>query len=799
MMRHAFRSIARMPGLAAVVVLSLGVGIGVNTAVFSWIQAIVLKPIPGVADSGRFYHVEPKADSGSYPGASWIEYRDLNARLSSIDQLVASRMAPLNVGDSGRTERTYAQLVSGNFFEALRLTPVAGRFIRADEVERPGAEPVVVVSHDYWQTHLGGSASAIGQAIRVNDNHLSVIGIAPENFQGTILGLQFDLWVPATLAPSLFAGSNELTDRNQRGYSLMGRLRDGVDEARATAEFSSAMGELAIAFPESNGRISGELMPYWRAARGPQMMFITALGVLQAVMLLVLLAVCGNTANLVLARASARYREVGVRLALGAGPGSVIRLMLAENLLLGLLGAAVGILIAWWGTEALRAMPPYGAFPVRFQTSLDGVGLAFAVVLGILSGLLFGAAPALQLGRIDPQHALRSGSRSSGRSPVRDGLMALQCGLALLVLVVAGMFFQGFVETRDPNPGFRTEGLLLATYDLSGTVTNGEYPRQFATRLLDRLRRVPAVESVALANAMPLDIHGLPLRGFTLEGRGQTSSQPETALSNIVSPGYFTTMGIAMVAGSDFADMIDRSAPPQVIVNEEFVRRYIAPADAVGRQLRNGDTVYTIAGVVKDSTYETFGEPPTPAFFFSFRDRPRYLGEIHLRAKPGSETLLASEVQRAVREIDASLPVYNIRTMAEHVERNLFLRKIPARMFAVIAPLLLALVAIGIYAVVSYTVSQRTTEIGVRIALGATADRVVRQIVKEGLLVAGSGMFLALVIAVMVKLHLFSGGPGAWQVLIAVPAVLLVVAGVSCWLPARRATTVDPIVALRAE
>lgn len=788
-----------MPGLAAVVVLSVGVGIGVNTAVFSWIQAIVLKPIPGVDNSGAFYHVEPKADSGTYPGMSWAEYRDLQPRLPSIEALVAFRMAPLNVGEAGRTERTYAQLVSGNFFDALRLTPAAGRFIRTDEVDQPGAEPVVVISYDYWQTHFAGLRTAIGQTIRVNDNQLVIVGVAPPDFQGTILALQFDLWVPATLAPSLFAGSSELEARGQRGYSAMGRLRAGADEPRAAAEFSSAMRELATAFPETNGRLGGDLMPYWRAPRGPQMMFIAALGVLQGVMLLVLLAVCGNTANLVLARASARHREVGVRLALGAGPGSIIRLLLAENLILGIGGAAVGILIAWWGTEALRAMPPYGAFPVRFQTSLDGVGLAFAVALGVASGLLFGLAPALQLGRIDPQQALRSGSKSSGRSAVRDGLMALQCGLALLVLVVAGLFFQSFVETRDTNPGFRTEGLLLATYDLSGTVTTDDYPRRFATQLLDRLRRIPSVESAALASNMPLDIHGLPLRGFTLEGRAQATSQPDQALSNIVSPGYFTTIGIAMVAGRDFAEMADRTTPPQVIVNEEFVRRYIAPADPVGQQLRNGDTTYTIAGVVRNSTYESFGEPPTPAFFFSFRDRASDLGEIHVRARPGSETLLASEIQRAVREIDASLPVYNIRTMAEHVERNLFLRKIPARMFAVIAPLLLALVAVGIYAVISYTMSQRTTEIGVRIALGASGDRVVRQIVKEGLMVASAGVMLAWVIAAMVKLHLFSGGPGAWTVLFAVPLVLLAVAGFSCWLPARRAAMVDPVVALRAE
>jgi len=799
MMRHALRTIGRMPGLAAVVILSLGVGIGVNTAVFSWIETIILKPIPGVDNSGSFYHIEPRSDTGTYPGMSWREYQDLKPRLPSIEEVVAFRMAPLNVGETGRTERTYAQLVSGNFFAALGLRPAAGRFIRPDEVSQAGADPVVVLSHDYWQTHFAGAQTAIGQTIRVNELQLTVVGVAPEGFQGTILALQFDLWVPATLAPALFNGSRELEERGQRGYSALGRLRPGVEEPRAAAELTAAMAGLAASFPETNGRVTGELTPYWRWTRGPQMMFLAALGILQGVMLLVLLAVCGNTANLVLARASARHREVGVRLALGASPASVMRLMLAENLLLGVLGAAVGVLIAWWGTEALRAMPPYGAFPVRFQTSLDLLGLVFAVALGIGSGLLFGLAPALQLGRVDPQQALRSGSKSAGRSAIRDGLMALQCGLALLVLVVAGLFFESFVESRDTNPGFRIEGLLLATYDLGPLTPTDDYARQFAAQLLERLHRVPSVESVAISNSMPLDLHGLPLRGFRLEGRAQTSAQAESALSNIVSPGYFRTMGIPIVAGEDFTDLLDTSRPPQAIVNEEFVRRYVAPSDPIGRQLTNGDRAYTIVGVATDSVYDAFGEPPTPAFYFSWRDRPRYLGEVHLRARPGSETLLASEVQRAVRAIDASLPVYNIRTMAEHVERNLFLRKIPARMFLVIAPLLLALVAIGIYAVVSYTVSQRTTEIGVRMAMGATSERVVRQIVKEGLIVASAGLILAWLIAAMVELHLFSGGPGAWAVLIAVPVLLFGVAAFSCWLPARRATLIDPIAALRQD
>jgi len=730
---------------------------------------------------------------------SWAEYRDLAPRLQAIEELIAFRMAPLNVGETARTERTYALMVSGNYFSGLGLRPAMGRFIRPDEADVAGAEPVVVLSHDYWQTHFAGDAAAIGRTLQINESRLTVVGVAPEGFQGTIMGLQFDLWVPATLAPVLFAGSTELESRAQRGYAVIGRIRESATEAEATSQLISAMRELANTFPETNGRLSGELRPFWKAARGPQMMFITALAILQGVMLLVLFAVCGNTANLMLARASTRHREIGVRLALGAGPGAVIRLMLAENVILGLLGAAFGILIAWWGTEALRAMPAYGAFPVRFQTSLDGLGLLFAVTLGVGSGLLFGAAPALQLGRVDPQQALRSGSRSAGRSTLRDSLMALQCGLALLVLVVAGLFFQSFVETRDTNPGFRVDGLLIGTYDLGPLTPSDEYAKQFATQLLDRLHRVPSIESAALANAMPLDIHGLPMRGFRIEGRAQTTPQQEQALSNIVSPGYFRTMGIPFVMGEDFAPLSDSAAPPQVIVNEEFVRRYIAPAEPVGRRLMNGNTSYTIAGVVKTSTYDAFGEPPTPAFFFSYRDRPRWMSEVHVRAKAGAEGLLASEMQRAVREIDASLPVYNVRTMTEHIDRNLFLRKIPARMFVIIAPLLLALVAIGIYAVVSYSVSQRTTEIGVRIAMGATGDRVVRQIVKEGLLVISAGLILAWVIAGMVQLHLFNRGPGGWIVLMAAPLALFVVAVFSCWLPARRATTVDPVVALRAE
>jgi len=796
--RHAWRMIGRMPGLAVVVIVSIGIGIGVNTAVFSWIQAMVLQPIPGVTDAAGFQLVEPRADTGSYPGASWLEYRDLHDRLRTLPDLFAFRMVPFNVGDAGRPERTHGLLVSGNYFSALGLKPVLGRFLRADEVERTGSAPVAVISYSYWQTRFAGATSVLGQTLRVNDRLVTIVGVTPERFQGTVTMLTFDLWLPATLAPELLARSRELDDRSQRGYVVSGRLAPGSTRVAAQTDLDVAMRQLALDYPETNKGIQGDVLPFWRAPRGPQQFLVGALAILQAVMLFLLLAVCGNTANLMLARASARYREVGVRLTLGAGPWRVASLLLTENLLLALLGAALGAAIAVWATDAMRAVPIIGSVPVKFQTHVDGVSLAFALGLGVLCGAIFGIAPAAQLARVDPQVALRSGARTAGRNPMRNALMAVEVALALVVLMAAALFVRNFSDTRDTDPGFRREGVLLAEYDLSGRNVNNAAARDFTNRLLTRLRALPGVESAAIATSVPLDIHGLPLRAFTLEGRARSDAAPERALSNIVTPDYFRTMGISMRAGQDFAALDDGVAPPQAIVNEEFVRRFLPDAEPLGRRLENRDRKYVIAGVVRNSLNDSFGEKPTPVMYFSYRDRPSVMGQIHLRTRPGSESLLGPDVERVVREIDPTLPVYDIRTLTDHVDKNLFLRRIPARMFVVLGPLMLVLAAIGIYAVVSYSVSRRTTEIGVRLALGATARRVVLQIVRETLSVVGAGALAGWLLMFMVALHLL-GGVINLPVFAGVPAILLLVAAIASWLPARRATSVDVMVALRQE
>ncbi len=611
--------------------------------------------------------------------------------------------------------------------------------------------------------------------------------------------LKFELWAPATLAPVLLGGTRDLEDRTSRAFSLFGMLRPGATREEAQAELSTAMAQLARDYPEASAGIGGEILPFWNSPRGPHRMLLSGLAVLQIVMLLLLLAVCGNTANLMLARGSTRQREMAVRVALGAGRWRIISLVLSENMLLALVGASLGAAIAVWGTTALRVAPMIGAFPILFQTRVDGLTLAFAILLGVACGLIFSAAPAVHLARLDPQDGLRASSNTPPRSRARKVLMGVEVGLAMVVLIAAALFLQSFRSARQTDPRFRPEGVLLAAYDLSGRNPDDASEREFAARLLDRLRTLPDVEAAAIATNVPLDLHGIPTRAFSVEGRVRTEPGQDRAISNTVTPGYFKVMAILLQEGSDFAEMGDKAAPAQAIVNEEFVRRYLNGADAIGRRLQTRTRTYAIIGVARNSAYDALGEPPQPAIYFSYRDRPADQGEIHLRTRSDNETALTSEVRAVLRDLDPMLALYDVRTFSQHIERNLYLRRIPARMFAVLGPLLLGLAAVGIYAVVSYAVARRTREIGVRLAFGATSSRVVLQIIRENLAAITWGTAIGWLLALVISVRVVAKGATNLPVFIVVPAILLGVATLACWIPARRASRIDPMVALRHE
>jgi len=796
---NAGRTIRRMPGVAAVIIVSLAIGIGVNTTIFSWIQMVLFEPMPAVRGAANFLMVEPRAENGGYTGASWLEYRDLQSQVSALRDIVASQMVAFNVGETGRTERTHGQLVSGNYFSALGLKPAIGRFIQPEEAERPGTEPVVVISYDYWQTRFRGAPGAVGQKLRVNERELIVVGVAPKDFQGTMVPLKFELWAPATMAPALLGGTRDLEDRSTRAFSLIGMLRPGATREEAQAEFSTAMAQLARDYPEASAGIGGEILSFWDAPRGPQRFLISGLAILQGVMLLLLLAVCGNTANLMLARGSTRQREMAVRVALGAGRWRIVSLVLSENMLLAFLGAGLGAAIAVWGTTALRVAPMIGAFPILFPTKVDEFTLAFAMLLGAACGLIFSAAPAVHLARLDPQDGLRSSSNTPPRSRARKVLMGVEVGLAMVVLIAAALFLESFRSARQTDPRFRPEGVLLAAYDLSGRNPDEASEREFAARLLERLRSLPDVEAAAIATNVPVDLHGIPRRSFTVQGRVRTEAGQDRAISNTVTPGYFKVMGIPLLEGNDFAEMRDKTAPAQAIVNEEFVRHYLNGEDAIGRRIQRRPGSFAIIGVARNSVYDAVGELAQPAMYFSYRDLPEEQGEIHLRTRSGNETALTSEARAVLRDLDPMLPLYDVRTFSQHIERNLYLRRIPARMFAVLGPLLLGLAAIGIYAVVSYAVARRTKEIGVRLTFGATSGRIVLQIIRESLGAITLGSAIGWVLALVISVRAIPKGPIHLPIFLGVPAILLGVATLACWIPAQRASRVDPMAALRHE
>ena len=789
------------PVMAAVIVVSLAAGIGVNASVFSWIQARLLRPLPGVLGAANLLLVEPKNDAGLYIGTSWPEYQDVRARVSSLPNPIAARMVPLYVGEAGSTERAYGLLVSDNYFSALGVTPQMGRVFGPEDLRAEGGEPVAVISHGLWQSMFTGDPNVVGRPIRINGRSLTVVGVAPPEFQGTTLGLYFEVWLPATLAPVITNGSREVRSRSVRGYSVMGWPARGATRDQVQRDLDTAMRELADAYPDSNATVTAEILPFWQSPRGPQKLLALALLVLQALMLLLLLAVCGNTASLFLARASARHKEIGVRLALGATPRHIAMAVLGESMTFGVAGAAAGAALAVWGTQALVVLPLTG-LPIRFQTSLDWGGLVFAIGLGLVAGLLVGAVPAWQLSRVDAQTAFRSASRSAGRSRLRDGLMAVQAGLAVIVLIVAGLFLQSFKETRDTDPGFARDGVLLTAFDLTGRPAQPGGIRTFASRLVERVSQLPGVESAAVASSVPLDIHGWPSRVFTVDGKQRADGEFDQALANTVTPGYFSVMKIPFVAGTDFVSLDDQSAPPQVIVNQAFLDRYIqrgAPGEAaLGRRVDARGKSHVIVGVVKTTLYNAYGEPPTPALYFSYRDGAGSQGEIHLRTRPGAEMAAAMGVRRAVQSLDADLPVFNVRTLTDHVETNLVFRRVPARLFVILGPLLLLLVGLGIYSLVSYAVSLRTTELGLRMALGATPRRLVGEVLGASLRVIIAGVLVGWILAFMATVALVPEQSTQIGVFAGVPLLLVGVAALASWVPAIRGSRVDPLVALKA-
>lgn len=798
-MRLAVRTLLKTPWLSAVIIASLAIGIGSNTVVFSWLKSAVFQPLPTV--TAPVWALETKDDTGGYVTTSWLEYRDLRELLPSFAHVTAQRPRAFYLGDSERESRVYGQAVSQDFFETLGVRPALGRFFRPDEVQHPGSAPVAAISHDFWRNHFKGAPDILGRTLELNRRPLTIIGVAAPGFRGGMNALGFDVWVPCTMAPELQPATTELSRRATRSYVMLARLKPGVTRAQAQGELDAAARHLIATYPETNRGLRYELLPLWRVPRGGEVA-VVGLTTLQVFAALILVVVCANTANLLLARASVRQREIGVRIALGAGPRRILSQLLLESVLLALLGAAAGLLAALGGVEALKQIPLPGSLPVRLDVRIDGASLAFATALGVVCGLSFGLAPAWQLAHGDVLHALRGGRGAvGGRSRLRELLVGLQVAVSLVVLVLAGLFWKSLRNATTTNPGYDLDRVMLAAIDLAGRGYNQATGAALLDQILQRLAATPGVEHAAAANMVPLDLRGIPTGVTSVEGKPFDAGRKIVYFS--VTPGYFAAMGMPLVAGRDLSPLARTDLPLDAVINEEMARQYWPEGSPLGRRFEVNGFTCEVAGIVRNAKYQALNEPARPAAWLSMRSQFFFTPTLYVRAAHGDPRALLSAIRNVVRRLDPELALLDPRTLAQHVDNNLVLQRLPVRLLSVLGPLALALPAIGLYAVLAYSLAQRTQEIGVRLTLGATPQSVVRLMIWQhmrGVLPSvACGWAAAFVAGYYLRSSFIGVGAGDPLVYLGGPALLLIVATLACWLPARRAAEVDPMAALRTE
>jgi predicted permease len=792
-LRYALRAFARAPGFALTAALTLALGIGVNTAVFSVANAVLLRPVDA-RDPGHIARVY----RGRHSPLAWPEFDFVRRHSRTFQGLWAERNAVLALQTHAGNEKVQAELVSGDFFPALGVTPAVGRLFGPADDSVPGASPVVVLSHRYWRERFAADPAIIGRAINLNGRPYTVVGVAREGFANPFPGYAPQLWAP-------MAEMGPLTGGDLRGASsvyVAGRLKPGADIRQANADVMV----LAAALTRQDPALREPIRLWVGHARGVTEELrggaTAMLGALQVVTLLVLLIACTNVANLLLARAAARRREIGIRLAIGASRGRLVRQLLTESVLLAMAGGALGLLLTSWLLAAATALIPADA-PVFLDVSPDRRVLVFTLAVSLLAGVVFGLAPALRASSPDMVTALKEDSVAPRRSRLRNALVGAQVALCMVLLAVAALFLRSLGNASRIDPGFDPEPLLVMPVDLRLGRYNDTTGPEFYRRLLESVRALPGVQAASLQQVMPLHGDNMETR-FILEGEGDDAALRATNF-DVVAPDYFRTLGIAVLRGREFADADRAQAPPVAVVNETFARRNFPGGDAVGRRVSmNGAAgpFVTIVGVVRNAKYVSLGEEPRAMLYLPFAQMYDQEMVMHVRAA-GDPAQLVGPVRRAAHALDPVLPLPEPVTMRQQLRVALLPARIGAGVLGGFGSLALLLAAVGIYGVVSYAVSQRTREIGIRAALGAGRQALIRHVLAGTLRVVGIGVVAGLVLALLAgraaRAFLYGVAPTDPVVLLGTPLVLALVALAASWIPARRAASVDPMIALRAE
>jgi putative ABC transport system permease protein len=806
--KYAARMLRKDVGFTAVAVLTLALGIGANTTVFSWLNGTLLNALPGVGDSNQVVIAARGTTADPHVSFSYPDFVDLRDRNHVFSGLTASGMVPVSLTEKDRPQRLWGTIVSANYFDVLGVRPLLGRGFLPSEGTAQGDAPVAVLSYHLWQSRFGGNAEVVGQTINLNSHPYTVVGITPPEFQGSYSGLRADLWVPAMMAKQLIPSWDLVTARGDSSLVLLGRLKPGISRGQAQADLSTVMEEIAREYPKEHPkRNTIALFPLWKAPYGAIRYLGAVLLMLTAIAGVVLLLACANVANLVLVRGVARSREVAIRLALGASRSRLVRQLLTESVLLALLGGGVALVFTLWTSKSFMDFAPPSDLPIWLSISIDRSVLLVSLAVSLLTGILFGALPALRVSGMNPVGALKdeTGAVAGGRHKARlsGGLAVAQITLSLLMLICAGLMIRSFRNAQGFNPGFNPGNVLLASYDLLPTGYTTAQSVQFDEQLVAKLEALPGVRSAGFADWVPL---GFSSSSDSFAPEGYNASPHEVIAAGIarVSPGYLRTMEIPIISGRDFSAQDIAGSPLVVIINQRIADRYWPRQDAVGKRLRfSGDDEWsTVIGVARNSNYYDLNEQPQNFIYVPLYQFYPPTTTLHVRVAgdPGS---FAVTLQGAIHELNTNLPVYSVGTLTSRIQVASGVQRIAGGTAGLFGLLALLLASVGIYGVVAYSTRQRTHEIGIRMALGASPADIFRLVMGQGvrLILLGVVMGLAASFAVMRLLSslLFGVSPSEPFTFVGVALLLAAVALLACYLPARRAMRVDPLVALRYE
>ena len=808
--RFGFRVLSGSPAFASVAVLTLGLGIASTTTVFSWIDSVLLHPYPGTSRSEELASLEMVTTGAPNGGTaiSWLDYRDYRDGLKGISGLVVRRQCAFTLGDAPRAQLAWGELVSGNYFEVLGIKPVLGRvFTREEAGDSLGAYPVAVISARLWRSYFHSDPAVVGRTMKVNRHSLTIAGVVPAEFRGTSPVMQHDFWVPVTMAAVL----GELPDstfreRGDRGMlDAMCRLRAGVPMAQARAEAMSMAAGLAAANPKTNRGVDATILPTWEGHNGVNELLRAPLTILLAVSFVVLLIVCANVANLLLARSVGRQREFGIRFALGAGRMRVATQVLTETLVLSAAGAGVGLLMLLWMQGSLVSFVPSVGLPISASYTLNGRILGFTALACVAAALISGASPALFVFRSNLNEVLKEGSRSdtagAASRRTRSLLVIGEVALATVALVGAGLFVRSFQNIRAIHPGFDARNVLFGRFFIETAGYTGLQIEQFSVRLKERMLGAPEVETVSYTDFVPLSTTAGPWNYVQVEGYTPAPGESPAVNRALVAPDYFATMRIPILEGRDFNTRDERKGEPVMIVNQAFAKRFFSGQSPLGHKVRARGKWCRVVGLARDSKYFSPAEAPSPHFYLAFQQFYEGSPELYFLVRTGKPAQAIPLLRRAVAETDPNAAAFHAMPLAEYTEVATFGQKVAANLMGALGLMCLLLAAMGLYSVMSYTVSQRIPEIGIRMAMGARPRNVIAMVVRQGMALALAGMAAGTVAAFattrLVASMLFRVDAADPATFVLAGLFLSAVALLAAWLPAFRATRIDPMQALR--